>query len=83
LGLFPVPTTQMGDVSDTGRRTGLQMTLLSFGALIGPPISGAIQDTGGSYRGVGVYAGTVVLVSVCCMLAAKKLQTGHVLKKIF
>ncbi|THU94695.1 MFS general substrate transporter [Dendrothele bispora CBS 962.96] len=57
LGIFLVPVTQMGDVHDTGRRTGIQMTVLSIGALIGPPISGAIQDQDNGFDMVGIYAG--------------------------
>ncbi|THU92306.1 MFS general substrate transporter [Dendrothele bispora CBS 962.96] len=56
LGIFLVPVVQMGDVHDSGRRTGLQLTILSIGALIGPPISGAIQMNNG-FGLVGVYAG--------------------------
>jgi len=57
LSLFAVPVAAMGPVQDAGRRTGIQMTILSFGALIGPPISGAIRDKGTDFHGVGLFAG--------------------------
>jgi len=46
-----------GDTGDIGRRTGMYMTILSIGALAGPPISGAINAATGGYKDVGVYAG--------------------------
>jgi len=33
------------------------MTIMSFGALAGPPISGAINTSTGGYKDVGIYAG--------------------------
>jgi len=46
-----------GETSDIGRRTGMYMTIMSFGALAGPPISGAINTSTGGYKDVGIYAG--------------------------
>ncbi|KAJ3557220.1 hypothetical protein NM688_g1589 [Phlebia brevispora] len=83
LGLFVVPTAHMGPVIDTGRRNGFQSTILSFGALIGPPISGAIQVSQKSFSIVGIYAGSVVIGSIACMVLAKRLQIGHVVRGRF
>ena len=47
----------LGEIGDVGRRTGLYMNVLAVGALLGPPISGAINETSGSYTAVGCYAG--------------------------
>ena len=47
----------MGPAEDCGVRIGVAMTILGFGALIGPPISGAIQRSGGGFEAVGAYAG--------------------------
>ena len=47
----------MGATEDVGRRLGMLMSILSIGALIGPPISGAIATDSGSFKGVGYYAG--------------------------
>lgn len=47
----------MGEMQDVGRRVGMTMTFLAFGGLFGPPISGAINQSTGSFNAVGVYAG--------------------------
>ena len=47
----------MGPTESIGRRTGMYFTVMALGALAGPPISGIIVDTPGSYRAVGAYAG--------------------------
>ena len=47
----------MGETGDIGRRTGMLTTILAFGALAGPPISGAINTSTGGFKMVGVYAG--------------------------
>jgi len=46
-----------GDSTDVGRRMGMNLTILSLGALAGPPISGAISKSTGGYAAVGIYAG--------------------------
>ena len=47
----------MGDTEDVGRRLGMFMSILSMGALAGPPISGAIGTATGGFKDVGFYAG--------------------------
>ncbi len=47
----------LGDSTDVGRRTGMYLTILSLGSLMGPPISGAINRATGGYSVVGIYAG--------------------------
>jgi len=56
-GLIAVPLIPMGDASDVGRRIGMYLTVLSLGALAGPPISGAVTHATGGYTAVGIYAG--------------------------
>ena len=46
-----------GDTKDVGRRLGMFMSILSLGALAGPPISGAINTATGGFEVVGYYAG--------------------------
>jgi MCP family monocarboxylic acid transporter-like MFS transporter 10 len=48
----------LGDCADVGRRTGMYLTIVSIGVLVGPPISGAINHSTGGYTGVGLFAGT-------------------------
>ena len=47
----------MGDTHDVGLRVGMSMTVLAFGAVAGPPISGAINQATGGFEAVGDYAG--------------------------
>ena len=47
----------MGPIETVGMRVGLGSTVLSLGALAGPPISGAIFAHAGNFKPVGYYAG--------------------------
>jgi MCP family monocarboxylic acid transporter-like MFS transporter 10 len=53
----------MGEIEDVGRRIGMSMTILAFGALAGPPISGAIISARG-FEAAGYYAGTYICLTV-------------------
>ncbi|KAI0035057.1 MFS general substrate transporter [Vararia minispora EC-137] len=68
VGLIAGPTMSMGPVEDVGRRTGMYFTITAFGALAGPPISGAIASATGSYKPVGIYAGSSILVGIIFLL---------------
>jgi MFS family permease len=47
--LIGAPMMALGDSTDVGRRTGMYLTVLSFGSLMGPPTSGAINRATGGY----------------------------------
>lgn len=47
------PVVRMGKVTDVGMRSGMAFTVMSLGALAGPPISGAILDHSGSLKTSG------------------------------
>ncbi|KAI9446199.1 MFS general substrate transporter [Lactarius indigo] len=55
--LLPAPMMALGESADVGRRMGMYLTIVSLGALGGPPISGAINHITGGYTGVGIFAG--------------------------
>lgn len=55
--LLPAPMMALGKSTDVGRRTGMFLTIISFGALAGPPISGAMIRITGGYTAVGIFAG--------------------------
>lgn len=55
--LMGAPMMAMGESVDVGRRTGMYFTIVSLGALAGPPISGAIEHATGGYTAVGIFAG--------------------------
>ncbi|KAG8218036.1 major facilitator superfamily domain-containing protein, partial [Butyriboletus roseoflavus] len=57
VSLCSLPAMSMGAVGDVGRRTGLFLSFAAFGALGGPPISGAINSATGGFKDVGWYAG--------------------------
>ncbi|KAH8825933.1 MFS general substrate transporter [Flagelloscypha sp. PMI_526] len=68
---FMLPVYAMGEIEDIGRRTGMVLSIAALGALAGPPISGAINHSTGNYKLVGVYAGTICLVSVVLLLVTR------------
>ncbi|KAJ7147858.1 MFS general substrate transporter [Mycena crocata] len=76
VGLQAVPLIYMGDMSDVGRRTGTLFSILSIGALAGPPISGAIASATGDYKAVGYYAGSVIMVAIVILSYVRYLMTG-------
>jgi MCP family monocarboxylic acid transporter-like MFS transporter 10 len=55
--LMGAPMMALGESADVGRRTGMYFTIISLGALAGPPISGAIEHSTGRYTAVGIFAG--------------------------
>lgn len=57
VGMLAAPVARMGEMEDVGRRTGMLMSIIAAGAVAGPPISGAIRDSTGSFVAVGYYAG--------------------------
>ncbi|RDX51747.1 MFS general substrate transporter [Lentinus brumalis] len=74
VAIMGQPAVRMGDVADVGRRVGMSLTIMSLGALAGPPISGAILDhAANDFKPVGYYAGTAVMVSVFLMVIARHL----------
>ncbi|KAF4603456.1 hypothetical protein EYR38_003869 [Pleurotus pulmonarius] len=66
--LLAKPMMELGDTGDVGRRLGMFMSILAIGALIGPPISGAINTATGGFHVVGYYA-----ASLCHSMASAPL----------
>lgn len=52
-----MPLYDMGEMGDVGRRIGTVMMFSAVGALVGPPISGAILNQTGGLEAVSYYAG--------------------------
>ncbi|KAG6830496.1 hypothetical protein H0H87_007853 [Tephrocybe sp. NHM501043] len=72
IATFQMPAYTLGDIEDVGRRAGMMMTFAAFGAIAGPPISGAIYQASGSFAGVGYYAAlaaTTVIVHPLVLLS--------------
>jgi MCP family monocarboxylic acid transporter-like MFS transporter 10 len=57
ISLLPLPLLSLGKPNEVGERSGRLFTIIAFGALCGPPISGAIQKATDGWEIVGVYAG--------------------------
>nr|GAT46589.1 MFS general substrate transporter [Mycena chlorophos] len=78
VGIQAVPLMHMGEMSDVGRRTGTLFSVLAIGALAGPPVSGAIASTMGSYKPVGYFAGSTMLVALGILWYVRYLMTGKI-----
>ncbi|KAJ3479495.1 hypothetical protein NLI96_g9017 [Meripilus lineatus] len=74
VSLLAAPLMQMGDTRDVGLRVGMSMTVLAFGAVAGPPISGAINQSTDGFQAVGYYAGSTVILSVIMMIIVRQLM---------
>uniref|UniRef100_A0A0W0FNX6 Uncharacterized protein n=1 Tax=Moniliophthora roreri TaxID=221103 RepID=A0A0W0FNX6_MONRR len=48
-----MPLFEMGEMHDIGRRCGMVLSIGAIGALVGPPISGAINHKTGGFEAVG------------------------------
>jgi MCP family monocarboxylic acid transporter-like MFS transporter 10 len=57
VSLYPAPLVAMGQMEDAGRRVGMFLSLIAFGGVAGPPISGAIGTATGSFVATGYYSG--------------------------
>ncbi|KAK5710494.1 hypothetical protein LTR17_018850 [Elasticomyces elasticus] len=81
--LFPSAIASLTpDLKMVGSRLGMGFTTLSFAALTGPPIGGALQSAmGGSYVGATIFAATSTGVSCALIGAARVAKVGWKLKK--
>ncbi|KAG1831881.1 major facilitator superfamily domain-containing protein [Suillus variegatus] len=57
ISLYSAPAVAMGRMEDAGRRVGMFMSLIGFGGIAGPPISGVIFTATGGFIDTGYYAG--------------------------
>lgn len=74
LALFALAAVALGDIEDAGRRVGMFMSLAAFGAIAGPPISGAISTASGGFVDSGFYAGGNIMCSAGLLLLARCLH---------
>lgn len=80
--VFPAAATTMTpDIKRTGTRVGMIFTTVSFAALTGPAICGAlIQTCHGDYLGAQIFAGTSILLGGFFSGCARFAKTGFRLK---
>ncbi|KAL4866280.1 hypothetical protein BDV12DRAFT_210629 [Aspergillus spectabilis] len=68
------------DAKNIGTYMGMGMAWTSLAALIGPPISGALEDTESGYKAIAIFAGTVTLFGgLFAMLVVKSVAGRGVL----
>ncbi|KAG7087561.1 hypothetical protein E1B28_013516 [Marasmius oreades] len=70
--LIPGPVIPMGDLKQVGHRIGIMLTLLAFGGLLGPPVSGRVYSVYG-LKPMGFFAGSMILFGVTLMCVARVL----------
>ncbi|EEB94229.1 hypothetical protein MPER_06992, partial [Moniliophthora perniciosa FA553] len=80
ISILVNPIFAMGGTSDVGQRVGIAMTVLGLGALLGPPISGAIERSSGGFPAVGYYAGSIVVLSAVLMFLSRQLLLNWKIK---
>ncbi|KAK4542008.1 hypothetical protein LTR36_007208 [Oleoguttula mirabilis] len=69
------------DMSMVGTRLGMAFSTLSFAALTGPPLGGALQSTmGGQYTGASIWAATSTLIGAVLIGASRVAKVGWKLK---
>ncbi|KAF2718278.1 MFS general substrate transporter [Polychaeton citri CBS 116435] len=75
-----IPTTAASltkDLDMVGTRLGMVFSCMSFAALTGPPLGGAIQaSSGGRYIGAQMWAATSIFVCFLLLLTARVLNVG-------
>ncbi|KAI9062121.1 MFS general substrate transporter [Trametes sanguinea] len=76
ISLNPLPITRMSKLQEVGTNVGMAFSIMSCGALAGPPIAGAILDHTGSFKNVGYYAGTCLMASIALFFVARQLILG-------
>ncbi|KAG1827418.1 major facilitator superfamily domain-containing protein, partial [Suillus subaureus] len=64
VSLYSAPLVAMGQMEDAGRRVGMFMSLIAFGGVAGPPISGAISTATGGFVAAGYYSGGSIIFGV-------------------
>jgi len=77
-GIFMSAMTSLTkDLSRIGTRAGMVLSIVAFSTLTGAPIAGAIIDADkGSFVGVQVYGGTMMLIGTAILIMARESQTG-------
>ena len=62
-----------------GTRLGMATSFAGVGLLLGNPIAGAILESGG-WVGLQVWAGSLIVASVFCVVCARILRFGRAVK---
>lgn len=83
VSLAPALVAQISDVRQIGVRTGSMFAIISFAALVGNPIGGAlVKNEGGGYLHLQIFCGIMMLGGSLFFVAARASQAGFRLTKI-
>ena len=73
---------QVSDIRQIGVRNGTNFFVISWAALTGNPIAGAlISEHNGGYLGLQLFCGIVIFVGALFFIASRHVQVGPGLKK--
>ncbi|KAL1407737.1 hypothetical protein Q8F55_007171 [Vanrija albida] len=73
VSLLAPGVASLGSVEDLGRRFGMVNTIMSFGSLLGAPVSGAILAKY-DFHAVSYYAGSMILAGFICFLLSRQIN---------
>ncbi|KIM60262.1 hypothetical protein SCLCIDRAFT_1217038 [Scleroderma citrinum Foug A] len=76
VSLIPSAPARLGGMNDAGRRIGMAITAMSFGAAGGPPLAGVIQTTSCGFKDVGLYSGGVIITACILLAITRRLALG-------
>lgn len=83
VSLAPACLAQISDIKEIGVRNGALFACVSLAALTGVPIGGALVTLhDGSFVGLQIFAGCMLLAASTVFLVARIVVGGHSLKKI-
>ncbi|KDQ09190.1 hypothetical protein BOTBODRAFT_37275 [Botryobasidium botryosum FD-172 SS1] len=74
VSLSPAPIALL-DTANLGQRTGMMFTIMAIGALVGPPISGAIHQSVGGFKDSAAYAGSMLSVSCILLVCSRRMAS--------
>ncbi|KAF8250049.1 MFS general substrate transporter [Wilcoxina mikolae CBS 423.85] len=81
VSLAPALVAQISDIREFGVRSGALFAVVSFGALTGNPIAGAlVSKYDGGFRGAQIFAGSMLMGASALFLATRWKLAGSKLK---
>jgi MFS family permease len=83
ISISPTLIAQISDITQIGTRVGATFAIMSFGALTGSPIGGAIVNAqGGKYIGLQLFCGIAMMAGTCMFVITRWSLVGWKLVKV-